>query len=68
MSGKDDFYVEAASRPGAGGKSRAVGIGDGADDGQAEPVSVAVPDPLGAELLERLEQALHGIGRDACAA
>ena len=59
MSREDDFYVEATLRAGADGKSRAVGVGDGADDGQAEPVSFAVADPLGAELPERLEQVLH---------
>ena len=41
-----------------------MGVGDGADDGQAEPVSLAVPGPLGAELPERLEQVLDRIWRD----
>jgi hypothetical protein len=35
MSGEDDLYVEAASRAGAGGKGRAVGVGDGTDNSQA---------------------------------
>jgi hypothetical protein len=63
-SGKDDFYREPAFRPGTGGERRAVGVGDGADDRQAEAVSFAVADPLGAELPERLEQVLHFAGRD----
>jgi len=58
-SGKDDFYGEPASRSGTGGEGRAVGVGDGADNRQAEPVSFAVADPLGTELPERLEQVLH---------
>jgi len=44
-----------------------VGLGDGADDGQAEPVSRAAPGPLGAELAERLEQVLNRVWRDECA-
>jgi hypothetical protein len=59
MSGKVHFYVKAASGAGAGGEGGAVGVGDGADDGRAETVSRAAPDPLGAELPERLEQVLH---------
>jgi hypothetical protein len=47
-----------------GGEGGAMGAGDGADDGQAEPVSFAVADPLGAELPERLEQVLHLAWRD----
>ena len=54
-SGKDHFYGEAPARAGAGGKSRAVGVGDGADDGQAESVPAAMADPLGAKLTEWLE-------------
>ena len=42
----------------------AVGVGDGADDGQAESVSFAVADPLGAELPERLEQVIDRVRRD----
>lgn len=60
----DDFYVEATSRTGACGEGRAVGVGDDADDGQAKPVSSAVPDPLCAELPERLEQVPHFARRD----
>src|ERR1700722_16245488 len=33
-----DLDVQAALGPGAGGDLSAVGVGDGADDGQAEPV------------------------------
>ncbi len=44
-----------------------MGLGDGADDGQAEPVSRAAPGPLGAELAERLEQVLNRVWRDECA-
>ena len=56
------FYVEAAVR--AGGEGGAVGVGDGADDGQAESVSLAGPGPLGAESPEWLEQVFQRIGRD----
>src|SRR5258708_6045843 len=52
---------------GTGAEGGAVGVGDGADDGQAEPVSRAMPGPLGAELPERLEQVLHRVWRDECA-
>ncbi|MGH3201809.1 MAG: hypothetical protein ACRDP5_07125, partial [Streptosporangiaceae bacterium] len=41
-----------------------MGVGDGTDDGQAEPVSLAAPGPLGAELPERLEQVLDRVRRD----
>jgi hypothetical protein len=41
-----------------------VGVGDGADDGQAESVSFTVADPLGAELPERLEQVIDRMRRD----
>jgi hypothetical protein len=58
-SGKEDFYREPAARAGAGGKRRAVSVGDGADNRQTEAVSFAAADPLGAELPERLEQVLH---------
>ncbi len=64
MSGKDHFYVETALGPGARGQGGTVSVGDGADDGQAESVSFAVANPLGAELPERLEQVLQCIGRD----
>ena len=67
LSGKGHPYVEAAWGAGAGGEGGAVGVGDGADDGQAEPVSFAVAGPLGAELPERLEQVLDRVRRDECA-
>ena len=41
-----------------------MGVGDGADDGQAESVSFAVADPLGAELPERLEEVIDRMRRD----
>ena len=62
--GEGHFYVEAACGASLGGEGGAVGVGDGADDGQAEPVSRAVPGPLGAELPERLEQVLYRVWRD----
>jgi hypothetical protein len=65
--GEGHFYVEAAAGTGAGGEGGTVSVGDGADDGQAEPVSLAVAGSLGAELPERLEQVLHRIWRDECA-
>jgi len=46
--------------------------GDGADDGQPEPVPVGMADPLAAEPLERLEQPVQldhrtGVGhREVC--
>ena len=46
-SGKDDFYGEPAPRVRTGGEGRAVGVGDGADNRQAEAVSFAAADPLG---------------------
>src|SRR4029450_1532058 len=65
---KAHLDVEATFGSGTWGEGGAVGAGDGADDGQAKPVSVGVPDPLAAELLEGLEEALdlawwdHGSG------
>jgi hypothetical protein len=64
VRGKDHFYVEAALGAGAGGEGGAVGVGDGADDGQAESVSFTVAGPLGAELPEWLEQVLDRVWRD----
>jgi hypothetical protein len=51
--------VEAAFGAWAGGECGVVGGDDGADDGQAEPVSTGVVEALGAEPLERLEEAVH---------
>ena len=39
--GEADLDVESTTRPGAGGDGGAVGVGDGLDDGQSEPVTVA---------------------------
>ncbi|HLH59034.1 MAG TPA: hypothetical protein VKV33_07770 [Streptosporangiaceae bacterium] len=41
-----------------------MGVGDGPDDGQAEAVSFAVADALGAELPERLEEFVDGVRGD----
>ena len=65
--GEGHFYVEAACGPGVGGEGGAVGVGDGADDGEAQPVSFAAPGSLGAELPEWLEQVLHRVRLDKCA-
>ena len=54
--GEGHFYVEAACGACAGGEGGAVGVGDGADDGEAQPVSLAAPGPLGAEPPEWLER------------
>ena len=56
--------VEAASGTGVRGEGSAVGVGDGADDGQAEPVPAVVAGALAAQPLERLEQPVHLAGRD----
>ncbi len=48
------------------GEPGAVAAGDGVDDGQAESVSFAVADSLGAELPEWLEEAVHFIWRYHC--
>ena len=50
-------------RLGAGARDDggAVGVGDGADDGQAESVSFPVADPLDAELPERLEEVVDRV-------
>src|SRR5712691_872797 len=63
--GESHFYVEAPSGAGAGGEGGAVSVGDGADDGQAKPVSLAVQGSLDAELPERLEQVFYRVWRDA---
>ena len=63
-SGKADLDVEAAFRPGICGECGAVDAGDGADDGEAEPVTAGMAHALGAESLERLEQAVYLVGRD----
>ena len=44
------------------GEVGTVGLGDGLDDGQAEPVSVGVADSFAADLLERLEEPLDLAG------
>jgi hypothetical protein len=43
-------------RAGTRNQGGTVGVGGGVNDGQAEPVSLAVPDPLAAELPERLNR------------
>ena len=55
---------QAAAGVGVGRDTRAVGDGDRADDGEAEALPVGVPDALGAEALERLEEALDLVRRD----
>src|ERR1022692_195261 len=64
MSGKAHRDVEAALGPGFRCECSAVDADDSADDGQAEPVPASLAEPLGAEPLERLEEAVHLIGRD----
>jgi hypothetical protein len=44
--GEGHLDVEAACGAGAGGEGGAVGVGDGPDDGQAEPVSLTVAGSL----------------------
>ena len=56
--------VEATFGSGTWAERGTVGAGDGADDGQAESVSVGVSDPLTAELLKGLEQTLDLVGWD----
>jgi hypothetical protein len=57
-SGKAHLDIEPAFGAGTWGHLGAVGVDDGADDGQAESVSVGVPDSLAAELPEGLEDTL----------
>ena len=45
--GKGDGDVEAAFLTGAGGNRGVVGVGDGADDREAEPVAAGAPGPFG---------------------
>jgi hypothetical protein len=63
-AGKAHLDIEPASGAGTWGHLGAVGVDDGADDGQAESMSVGVPDSLAAELPEGLEEALDLLGRD----
>jgi hypothetical protein len=53
--GESHLDVEAAVSPGVRRECRAVDAGDG----EAQPVPAGMADPLGAEALERLEEAVH---------
>jgi len=61
---KADLDGEAAAGPGLRAEGGGVDADDGADDNQAEPVPAVMADPLRAESLERLEEAVHLAGRD----
>src|ERR1019366_1748522 len=64
--GEAHMDVEAAFGPGVRCERRAVYVGDGADDGEAQPIPVRMADSLGAEALERLEEPVNLAGRDQC--
>jgi 1,2-diacylglycerol 3-beta-galactosyltransferase len=57
-SAEADLDVEPAFGLGTHGQRGAVRVGDGADDGQAQAVAIAIPGANTAEPLERLEQSL----------
>src|SRR6202034_786428 len=61
---KSHCDIQAALGARAGAQRGTVGVGDRPDDGQAEPVSPVVANPLGAELPEWLEQMLDRIRGD----
>lgn len=64
MRGEAHLDVEATFSPGVRCEGRAVHVGDGADDGQAQSVPAGVADSVGAEALERLEKPVHLTGWD----
>jgi hypothetical protein len=60
--------VESTFCDGSDGEGRVVGVGDGFDDGESEPVPVGVLRSLDPESLEWSKQALNVIGFDDRAA
>src|SRR5262245_9233244 len=62
--GEADLGAQAAAGLRADGEGGAVRMGDGLDDGQAEPEALAVAGAVGAKPLEGLQQPVHGGRRD----